>query len=140
MDAIEKIAIWSAEMNDEAGATAGLLKALSNAGADLQFALARRQPDKPGKGILFVSPIAGRKQEEAARNAGFEPRSDAVGVRLEGTNKAGLGAHLTEALGKAGLSLRALMANVIGKNFVIVFAFDSEADADQGIQILRRLP
>ena len=57
MDAIEKIAIWSAEMEDQAGATAGLLKALSNAGADLQFALARRQPDKPGKGARVLATL-----------------------------------------------------------------------------------
>jgi predicted amino acid-binding ACT domain protein len=125
----EKIAIWSAEVEDRAGGTAGLFRAL--AGTDITFAVARRQPDKPGKGILFVSP--------GSAQAGFTKRSDVVGVRVEGENKAGIGAQLTQALGAAGLNLRAISAHVIGKNFSLVFAFDSEADADKGLAVLQKM-
>ncbi len=136
---VEKIDIWTVEMEDKPGATTGLFNVLAEAGADLQFALARRQPDKPGKGVLFVSPIKGAKQEEAARRAGFVPRADVVGVRVEGTNQPGLGYKLTQALGAAGLNVRAILANVIGTQCVAVIAFDNPADADKGYQVLRQL-
>src|SRR4051794_22547149 len=115
---VEKIAIWTAEVEDRAGGTTALFKALAGAGTDVTFALARRQPDKPGKGILFVSP--------GSSQAGFEKRSDVVGVRVEGDNKPGVGAQLTQALAVAGLNLRAISAHVIGKTFSVVFAFDNE--------------
>jgi hypothetical protein len=136
---VEKIDIWAVEMDDKPGATTGLFSVLAEAGADLQFVLGRRQPDKIGKGILFVSPIKGGKQEEAARRAGFALRPDVVGVRVEGTNQPGLGHKLTQALGAAGLNLRALIAHVIGKQFAVVVAFDNQADADKGYQVLRQL-
>ncbi len=136
---VEKIDIWTVEMDDRPGATAGLFSVLAESGADLQFALARRQPDKPGKGILFVSPIKGGKPEETARRAGFAPRADVVGVRVEGANQPGLGRKLTQALAGAGLNIRALLANVIGKQCVAVIAFDNAADAEKGFQVLSQL-
>ena len=133
---VKKIAIWTAEIEDRAGAMNGPLKALADAGADLSFVLARRQPDHPGKGILFVSPIQAA-QESAARQANFTRRSDVVGVWAEGNNKAGLGVKLTQAVGSAGLNLRALSAHVVGKTFSVLFAFDSDGDAEKGIQALK---
>ena len=136
---VEKIDIWTVEMDDRPGATTGLFSVLAEAGADLQFALARRQPDKLGKGILFVSPIQPGKVEEAARRAGFASRSDVVGVRVTADNKPGLGFKMTQALGAAGLNLRALSAHTIGKQCVIVAAFDNAADAEKGCQVLKQL-
>ncbi len=139
MITIEKIDIWTAELDDKPGATTGLFSVLAEAGADLQFALARRQPDKLGKAILFVSPIKSGKQEEAARRAGFAPRQDVVGLRATADNRPGLGHQITQALGAAGLNLRAISAHVLGKQCSVVIAFDNAADADKGSQILRQL-
>ena len=127
---IEKFSIWTAEVEDRAGGTTGLFKALAGAGTDVTFALARRQPDKPGKGILFVSP--------GSAQAGFTKRNDVVGVRVEGENKAGVGAQLTQALAAAGLNLRAISSHVVGKTFSVVFAFDNESDADKGVEALKK--
>jgi len=126
---VEKIVIWSAEVDDQPGATIDLFKSLADKGTDVTFALARRQSDKPGTAILFVSP--------GSPQGGFVRRKDAVGVRVEGDNKPGVGLKLTQALAAAGLNLRALSAHVIGKTFSIVFAFDSEADADKGAEVLK---
>jgi len=115
------------------------LSILAEAGADLKFVLARRQPDKPGKGILFVSPIQGKKQEEAARTAQLSVTSELVGVRVEGANKAGLGHHLTDTLARAGINLRGLMAAVTGNKFAAFLAFDNLPDAELGIKELRKV-
>jgi hypothetical protein len=135
----KKIVIWTTEVEDQPGSTTGIFRALADAGVNLQFALARRQPDKPGTGILFVSPIRGDKQEEAARRANLVPRSDVVGVQVDADDKPGLGHTLTQALASAGLNMRALVAHAIGKKCVVVFAFDNDADADKGLEVLRRL-
>lgn len=128
---IEKIVIWSAEVEDRPGATTDLFKTLAGAGTDITFALARRQPDKPGTGILFVSP--------GSPQTGFVRRSDAAGVRVEGDNKPGVGEKLTQALASANLNLRAISAHVVGKTFSVVFAFDNDVDADKGVEALKKV-
>ena len=37
--------------------------------------VARRQPDKPGSGVVFLAPVKGRKATEAAATAGLSPAS-----------------------------------------------------------------
>jgi hypothetical protein len=133
------INVWAAEIEDEPGAAADKLGTLARAGADLQFVLARRQPDNPGRGILFVAPLKGKKTEEAAQMAGFAPSADLIGVRVEGDNKAGLGHRLTNAVAQAGFNLRGLSAQVIGKKFVAFFAFDNETDARGCLGVLRKV-
>ena len=136
---ITKVPVWSVELDDRAGSLSEKLNGLAGAKADLKFVLARRKPDAPGKGILFVAPVSGKKLEEAARSAGFSLAGDVVGVRVEGTNKAGLGYRLAHAVAGAGINLRGLFASVIGNKFTAFFAFDNSADADAGIQSLRKV-
>src|SRR5437879_3140203 len=109
MFTITKFSIWSVEIDDVSGATTGLFKVLADAGADIQFSLCRPQGDKPGGAILFVSPIMGKEQEEAARKADFRPRPDVVGVQVQGPNRTGGNFRLTAALAHADLSMRALV-------------------------------
>jgi hypothetical protein len=37
----------------------------------LQFIIARRTPEAPGKGVLFVTPLQGDREIRAAAQAGF---------------------------------------------------------------------
>lgn len=136
---INKIKVWSTELEDRAGALAEKLSVFADTKADLKFVLARRQPDKPGKGLLFIYPLQGKKQEAAARAAHFSVTTDLVAVRVEGANKTGLGYRLTHALAKAGINLRGLTGSVIGKNFSLFLAFDNEADAARGMKELRKV-
>ena len=58
--------LWSCEVEDRAGGVAAKLSALAQAGANLEFILTRRQPDKPGTGVLYVAPVTGPMQVRAA--------------------------------------------------------------------------
>ncbi len=136
---IGKITVWSVELDDHPGAMAGKLKPLADAGADLQFLLGRRKPESPGRGVLFVAPLQGAKQEAAAKAAGFVPSTDLIGVAVQGANKAGLGMRLSQALAQAGINLRGLSASVIGPEFYALFAFDNPADADKGFKELGKV-
>ena len=136
---IDKIALWVAQLDDRPGGALKALNVLSEVGVDLSFLVARRQADRIGKGIVFVSPIEGSKAEAAAQKAGFIRSIDVVAVRVAGENKPGLGAKLTKAVADAGLNLRAINGNVIDKKFTLVFAFDNDADANSGLEALKKI-
>lgn len=131
--------IWTATVDDRAGGAADKLEALARAGANLEMVFARRTPEQPGKGILFAGPIKGAKAARAAQEAGFSKPDNIHGVRIEGGDKAGLGAKITRALGDAGVSFRGMTAIVIGRKFVDYIACDSAEDAAKAVAALRKL-
>ena len=74
---IMKTEVWAASIQDKPGGLAEKLEALAKAGAALEFVIARRAPDKPGTGVLFVAPVKGDKAVQAAEAAGFS-RTDSL--------------------------------------------------------------
>ena len=131
--------VWAASIEDRAGGLAEKLAAVAEAGAHLEFVVARRAPDKPGTGVVFVTPLKGAAQLRAAKKAGFEKTPSLHSVRVEGPDKPGLGAQLTQALAKAGISLRGLSAAAIGKRCVVYLAVDAAADAAKAAKALKNL-
>jgi len=87
--------------------------------------------------VVFVTPVRGAKQTKAAAAAGFRKTANVRTVRLEGRDKPGLGARLTQALAAAGLNLRGLSAAGIAGKFVCHVAVDSDADAAKVLRTLR---
>lgn len=135
----QRVDTWAAAIKDKPGALAAKFKALSVAGANLEFVIARRSPEKRGAGVVFVTPIKGPKQCGAAGAAGFKKTKSLHTVRIEGINKRGQGMRLTQALAEKGLNLRGLSAAAIGSKFICHIAVDSEADASKAARILSKL-
>ena len=135
----QQVDTWAASMKDKPGALAAKLTALSPAGANLEFVIARRAPDKPDTGVVFVTPIKGPKQSGAAGAAGFKKTKSLHTVRIEGPDKRGQGARLAQALADKGLNLRGMSAAAIGKKFICHIALDSGAAAAKAVRILRKL-
>ncbi|MCY3019259.1 MAG: amino acid-binding protein [Planctomycetota bacterium] len=135
---VTRIKIWAASIEDKPGALAGKLTTLAKAGASLEFAFARRAPEKPGTGVVFVTPLQGAGQLRAARAAGFQTISRVHGVRVEAPNMKGVGACLTHRLAAAELNLRGFSAVGRGKQAVVYLAFDSEADAAAAVRALKK--
>src|ERR671923_153493 len=134
-----RIDVWMTIIDDRAGGAAEKLEALAKAGADLEVVFARRTPEQPGQGILFAGPIEGAKVTRAAQEAGFK-RSDSIqGVRIEGTDKPGLGARISRAVADSGVNMRGMNAMAIGKNFLSFLALDSADDAAKVVKALRKL-
>ena len=136
---VKKVDVWAGEIADRPGGLAGTLAALSNAGANLEFLVARRAPDKPGTGVVFVTPIKGVKQKAAAQQAGLGTSEGLHSVRVEGPDRAGLGAKMTDALAEAGINVRGLSAAAIGRRGITYFAFDGAADADTAVRLLKKV-
>src|SRR5438046_6550173 len=95
---VTKAEVWSAMLVDRAGGAADKLEALAKAGADLEVVFARRTPEQPGQGILFAGPMEGAKVIRAAQEAGFKRSETINGVRIEGSDKPGMGAKLARAI------------------------------------------
>ncbi len=137
---IDREQIWEAGIPDRPGGLAKKLQPLADAGAKLKFVLARRSPGKPGRGVVFVTPLQGAKQLRAARSARFKKSRKLHGLRLEGPDKRGLGAALAAALGDAGINLRGLAAaSVANRRCIIHLAVDSAKDAAKAVRVLGKL-
>jgi hypothetical protein len=67
--------------------------------------------------------------------AGVGPATCAA-LRVEGTNRPGLGAKMTGAIGDSGINLRGLSAAVLGSRFVAYMAFDSPEDAEKAAKAI----
>jgi hypothetical protein len=136
---MDRVHVWAGEVPDEPGGVAHKLSVLAQAGANLQYVNTRRQPDHPGRGVLYVAPIVGPDQLKAAKSAGLHEVMDPVVLRVEGDNKAGLAFRLTQEWAIAGINFRALTMAVLGEKFVGYAAFDSVPDANQAATILAEL-
>jgi hypothetical protein len=136
--AIRKVDVWVAEIDDRPGGLAGKLEALAKAGASLEFIIARRAPDKPGKGVVFLTPVKGAKQTRAANEAGLSMTGTMHSLRVEGPDRPGLGTKMTRALADAGINLRGVSAAALGRKSVTYFAFDSADDAANAIKLLKK--
>jgi hypothetical protein len=135
---IKKVEVWAGEIADRPGGLASTLAAMQAAGSNIEFVVARRAAEKPGTGVVFVTPIRGAKQKAAAQQAGLSTSEGLHSVRVEGPDRAGLGAKMTDALGVAGINLRGISAAALGRRAVSYFAFDSAADADNAVRILKK--
>ena len=136
---VSRVDTWAASIVDQPGGLAEKLAALAAAGANLEFVVARRAPDKPGVGVVFVAPIKGAAAVRAAKKAGFAPSRSLQSIRVLGPDKPGQGAKITQALAAAGINLRGLTAAAIGRKFVSYIATDKPADAAKAMRVLKRL-
>ena len=136
---VTEVDVWAASIEDQVGGLAQKLAALTGAGSNLEVVIARRTPEQPGKGVVFVTPLKGTKQLKAAEAAGFLRTGSLHSVRIEGADKPGLSAKMTEALAKAGLNLRGLSAVAIGKKFVAYLALDTVEDAERAVRAVKKL-
>lgn len=136
---LSRVDMWAGTIEDRAGGAADKLEPLASAGVNLEFMFARRTPEQPGKGILFVTPVKGSKAVKAAQAAGLAKSEDVCALRIEGADKPGVTAHMVRALANAGISFRALSAAAIGSKFVAYLALDTAEDAARANRVLNKL-
>ena len=128
---VSKADVWAVTIDDRPGGAAQKLEALSKAGANLEMVLARRT-ELPGQGVMFVTPLKGKKAVEAARQAGMGQPGSIHSVRIEGGDKPGLGSKIARTLGDAGVNFRGMSA--------IAMAGSSSASSPATARKTRRAP
>ncbi|MCC7146859.1 MAG: hypothetical protein IT443_10475 [Phycisphaeraceae bacterium] len=131
-----KVDVWAAPLEDRPGAISEKLVGLAKAGVDLDFIVARRCPERPGQGVLFVTPLSNAAQEAAAAQLQFHRTQAMHSVRIEGPDEPGTGYLITHALATAGINIRGVSGATLGGRFVMLLAFDTAADADLAMRRL----
>ena len=132
-----KADVWAGALQDVPGGLAGVLDGLADAGANLQFIIARRDPANPGRGQVFITPIRGKRVESAAGAAGLRRADNIATLRIEGADRPGLGRQMMRAIADEGINVRGVSAAVSGAKFIAYLGFDSQADADRAAGALR---
>jgi len=134
---VNRVDVWAASTVDKPAGLSGILKGLNEAGADLDFVIARRAPDKPGTGVVFLAPIRGDREVEAASTLGFNLTSSVDSVRVEGDNVPGAAARLAELIADEGINIRGFSVAVIGPRYIAYIGFDSSGDAEKAAKIIQ---
>ena len=135
---VTKKVVWVAEIDDQPGGLALCLDALAEAGANLECLIARRQPNMPGVGVVFVTPLQGRRVKAAATKLGFRATKSVATLRIEGADKRGIGARIARAIGAAGVNMRGVSASVVGRKFICYLGFDRRAAAAKAAAAIKR--
>jgi len=136
---IHRVQVWSAEIPDKPGAAAAMLERLTLAGADLEFLMTRPHRGKPDVSVLFLAPVQGAQQIEAAQAAGLAPARDVAMLCVESENRPGIGAQIMSSLAVAGINLRGISISTVGDRMAAYLAFDNEDSARLAVQVLATL-
>jgi len=131
--------VWAGDIADQPGSLAEKLSALAASGANLEFVIARRRPEQPGKGVVFVAPVEGKRAQDAAAAAGLSKAIDVPTLRVEGPDQAGIGDRMMRAISDLGINLRGVSAAAIGGKFVTYIGFYRADEASRAAQALRSL-
>ncbi len=134
---VERVSVWSASLMDKPGSLSNKLNCLDEAGVDLDFIIARRAPENPGSGVVFISPLRGDREVRAASTLGFAISSSIAAPRVEGENELGAAARLTDLIADAEINMRGFSGAVVGRKYVAYIGFDSPSDADRAANIIQ---
>lgn len=133
---VKKVEVWAGDIMNRPGALARVLESMRNAGASLEFMVARRVSEETSR--VFLSPIKGVRQKRAAGDVGLVPAAGMHSIRVEGPDRAGLGAAMTRALGDQSINIRGASAAAVGRRAVFYFGFADEAESKKAISALKR--
>jgi hypothetical protein len=134
---VKKVALWRRELDNRPGALAEILEPLVRAGADFQVAMGYRFPGNETRAAVELAPVTGKKSAAAAQQAGLQPSSIPTLV-VSGDDRPGLGYALAQGMADAGINMAFLVAQVVGRKYSAVCGFESEADADRAVAIIKR--
>ncbi len=134
---ISKVDVWAGDILNRPGTLARVLEGLTNAGAELEFMIARRVNAKTSR--VFLAPIKGAKQKRAASDLGLVRATGLCSLRIEGPDRAGLGAEITRAVSDKGINLRGASAAAVGRKTVFYLALESEQARKDAIRTVRAL-
>lgn len=134
---VTTVDLWFGEVEDRPGALAEILEALLRAGANLEFAIMRPASDVlAGTSLLFVAPLVGEAQIQAAAEVGLERSAGLHALRIVGPDRPGQVAGIARTLADAGIRICGLWAAAIGDHSVQYLRLESSADTKRAAQLL----
>jgi hypothetical protein len=133
---VRRVQVWCADIPDRPGAAAAKIEAVTRAGAELEYVFARPNPNKPDVGVLFVAPITGDGQMQAAREVGLGPALDVFMLRVQALLRPGLGSEIMSKLAIAGINVRGISVSTAAPRFSAYLAFDRLDDLTHAVQVV----
>lgn len=134
---VKRVAVWVGDIMNRPGMLARALEALSSAGANLEFMIARRVSDNTSR--VFLSPIKGKRQEAAARDVGLTPADTMHTVRIQGPDRPGLASELTRGVAGLGVNLRGASAAAVNGKVVIYLGVTTAGEAETALRAVKNV-
>jgi hypothetical protein len=135
---VKKVTLWRTEVENKPGVLNGVLAPIAEAGADLQVVMGYRHPGNGSKAAIEVSPVTGKKSLAAAKAAGLTASSIPT-LLVEGDNRQGLGAAISQVIADAGINLCFLVAQVVGTRFSAVIGFEDEEASRKASSLIKKV-
>ncbi len=76
---------------------------------------------------------------QAAADVGLVPADGMHSIRVDGPDRAGLGAQITRAVASAGINIRGASAATLGRKNVFYLAFKTNDEATAAAKVVRKL-
>jgi hypothetical protein len=134
---VKQVTLWRSEVANRAGALAGMLGPLAEAGANLKVVMGYRMPGEEDRAAIEVYPVSGRKVTAAARSVGLSD-SGIPALLVDGDDRAGLGWAISRGVAEAGINMVFLMAQVVGRRYSAIIGFESTADAKKAAGLIKK--
>jgi hypothetical protein len=134
---VKPITLWRRSLEDRPGTLAESLSPLAEARGTVSVVMAYRIPGEPGRGVVEVFPVSGKRSIAAAQGAGFSS-SSIPALLVEGDDSPGLGHRQARAIAEAGINLDFLVAQVVGRKFSAVYGFANEEGARRAAPLIKK--
>lgn len=134
---VKQITLWRSEVANRAGALAGALGPLADAGANLKVVMSYRIPGDENRAAIELYPVTGKRATGAARAAGLSD-SGIPTLLVDGDDRPGLGAAITRAIAGTGINMVFFIAQVVGRRYAAVIGFETAADAKRATAMIKK--
>ena len=135
---IRRVELWRTEIRNKPGVLADILEPLAQTGADLLVVMKYSLPGRSSRAIVEIFPGAGRRAALAARAAGFSA-SPTPTLLVTGDNRPGLAYAVANAVAWAGISVRFLSAQVVGRRYSALLGFKTDDEAKKAAALIRKV-
>ena len=133
---IKKVEVWAGDVKNRPGMLARILEGLTQAGAQLEFLVARRVSENTSR--VFLAPLKGVKQKRMAGEVGLVSATGMHCIRIEGPDHPGLGADISRGVAGAGINIRGASAATIGRKTAFYLAFKTDDEAKAAAKVVRK--
>lgn len=134
---VKPITLWRRSIEDRPGTLADSLSPVADAGGNVAVVMAYRIPGEPGRGVVEVLPVSGKRGTAAAERGGFSA-SSIPALLVEGDDAPGLGHRQARAIADAGINLDFLVAQVIGRKYSAVYGFADADGARRAVPLIKK--
>lgn len=132
---VKKIVLWRGVVPNVPGSLARTLAPLK--GGNLQIVMGYHLHGSRDEAIVEAYPVSGRKTTAAASAVGLAAGA-LPALLVQGDDRPGLGHAMADALGRAGINVNFLVAQVVRKQYSAVFGFASELDAASAASLIKK--